>query len=414
MTDVERYLELGLASKIAAKNPQLALNLGRQSLEKGFSTELVSVLSQLHPKNKDASLSLYREIVDKLKRVNLLRDPRATELALDLALEFQPPEVDEMVYRELIGILSSALASVCANASPHEAPQICYAIRPLFSRIEKYNSPRAATLRHWNEVSERFGPPPGRVREVIDNGTVDEILALAPKYPEMLLQLHWAAMSKSEASGDIARARQIASDYPGEEQRRHMLAQIDRNQRWRTANAEKLAAIQQEVSQMRDNDQRIQLLLHMASQVAASDRTSALTLLSQAGEIIDSTKPGKTQLRGQIRLAILYCALKSDRGFTIMETLMPRLNEVVAAAAVLDGLENNYLREGEWNMTGEGFVGGLLTHLAQNAGCFAVQDFDRSVTLARQFERSELRLMAQLRIAQGVLTNQPNPLRLSQ
>lgn len=86
---------------------------------------------------------------------------------------------------------------------------------------------------------------------------------------------------------------------------------------------------------------------------------------------------------------------------------MPRLNELVSAAAILDEVENNYLRDGEWNMTAEGVVGSLLTLLAQNAVTFAAFDFDRSLTLARQFARPELRLMAELKLAQGVLGNQP-------
>jgi hypothetical protein len=92
-----------------------------------------------------------------------------------------------------------------------------------------------------------------------------------------------------------------------------------------------------------------------------------------------------------------------------MEPLIPRLNELVAASATLDGIDNNYLSDGEWNMTGEGTIGGLLTGLARNVGYFAVLDFDRSVTLASQLERPELRLMAELKIAQSVLSSQPLP-----
>lgn len=65
-------------------------------------------------------------------------------------------------------------------------------------------------------------------------------------------------------------------------------------------------------------------------------------------------------------------------------------------------------------MTGEGVVGGLLTALAQNAGYFAGFDFDRSVTLARQFERPELRLMAELKIAQSILTKEPQKIATAQ
>ena len=87
-----------------------------------------------------------------------------------------------------------------------------------------------------------------QVREVFENGTVNEILALAQKYPDMQVQIYWQAMMKAESSGDFATARQIASDSPNEEQRRYMLAQIDRDQAWRSINADQMAAIQQRLS----------------------------------------------------------------------------------------------------------------------------------------------------------------------
>ena len=409
MRDSEKSLELRLASQIAAKNPELTLKLGREALANGFSPELLPVLSQLQQKDKEAALSLYKAIVDKLRGANLAQDHAASDLAMNLARLFQPPEADEQVYRELIGtVLESALANGCANGAFEHNYYLCWQIGSIFSKMEKYYAQGAAPLKRWAENAQSHYAPPmsAQISEVIQNGTVDEILALAPKYPEMQGQLYWQAMMKAESSGDVARARQIASDSPNEEQRRYMLAQIDRDQAWRSVNADQMAAIQQRLSSLA-NEERIQFLFYVASQVGGNDRKTALGLLNQAGQIIDSTTPGKSQLEGQIALAMLYSSLKSDRGFAIMESLMPRLNELVAGAATLDGFENNYLRDGEWNMTGEGVVGGLLTALAQNAGYFAELDFDRSVTLARQFERTELRLMAELKIAQSVLGNQP-------
>jgi hypothetical protein len=411
----EKFLESRLASQIAAKNPQLALKLGRQSLAKGFSDDLLSVLSELQPKDKDASLSFYREIVDKLKSANLEQNPAASEFALNLARSLEPPEADEQVYRELIGVLvASALANGCADVPADYAPRICFQVGAVFSKIEKYYAQSAASLKRWAGDGQNYHFPTmsARIREVIANGTVDEILALAGKDPYLDQQARWAAVNKAEALGDIARARRITTEITDEGQRLYLLAQIDRNEMSRSVNAEKLAAIQQQLSRFRSNDQRIQYLLQIAAQIGGNDRKVALGFLNQAGEIIDSAKPGKAQLQEQLALAMLYCSLKSDRGFTIMESLMPRLNELVTAASVLDGVENNYFRDGEWNMTGQGVLGGLLTRLAQNAGCFAVLDFDRSLTLARQFDRPELRVMAQLRLAQGVLTKHPNTVRM--
>jgi hypothetical protein len=104
---------------------------------------------------------------------------------------------------------------------------------------------------------------------------------------------------------------------------------------------------------------------------------------------------------------MMYCYQKDNRGLAIMETLMPKLNELVASASRLDGYDTRYLREGEWNMTAEGELGSLLTSLAGHAGHFAWFDFDRAVSLAGQFERPEIRMMAQLKLAQGILAGPP-------
>jgi hypothetical protein len=123
--------------------------------------------------------------------------------------------------------------------------------------------------------------------------------------------------------------------------------------------------------------------------------------------MVDMMKPGKEQTEAQMGLAVMYCLQKSDRGLSIMESLMPKLNDLIAASAKLDGYDGRYLSAGEWNMTGEGSAGTFLTALAQNAGYLAWCDFDRAVSLTAEFERPEIRLMAQLKLAQGVLAGPP-------
>jgi hypothetical protein len=409
LNDSEKNLELHLARQIAAKNPQLALKLGRDSLAKGFSPDLLSVLVRLQ-KDRKAWLSFYQAIVTKLKSANLEEESGAIEVALNLARWFQPPLADEQVYRELIDILlASAVSNECAAVPDEDDWGICFHIGSVYSILEKYDALRAAPLRGWAERGQHYGSQPPQVREVIESGTVEEILALAPKYPEMQAQIYWSAMTKAEAAGDVALARKIASESPDESQRDYMVRQLDRSQMMKSLTAEELAAIQQDLNRLGSDAERVRAFIYIASQIGEKDRKAALGFLSQAGQLIDLTKSGKNRLEGQILLAMQYSAFKSERGFAIMESILPKLNELVSAAAVLDEFENSYLRDGEWNMTGEGTVGALLTTLAHNAGYFAKMDFDRSVTLASQFERAELRLMAHQKIAQSVLSNQPIP-----
>ena len=152
------------------------------------------------------------------------------------------------------------------------------------------------------------------------------------------------------------------------------------------------------------------MLLYLTGRIG--DRKVALRLLDQTSVMVDAMKPGRDQIDAQMSVAILYCLQKSDRGLTIMESLVPKLNELVAAAVKLDGFDNHYLRDGEWNMSSEGGVGSLLTTLSQSAGYFAWSDFDRALNLAGQFERPELRLMAQTKLAQGILAGPPKRLQV--
>lgn len=414
MREYENNLALRLARQTAARNPQLALKIGRQTLAKGLSRDLFSVLYQLQRTDDSASRSLYRDIVDKIRTTNLLRNWMDLDLAVQLVRSFQPPQADEEVYRDLIdALLTTALASGCGNAERSEGQRACYVVGSVFSRIEKYNPVRGAPLKRWagdaREMNGAISEGWAQINDASQNGTVDEVLSLRTRYPDLQIQIHWAALRKALNAGDVARARQIASDCPDPESRRAMIAQLDREQVRTSVDPERLALLQQELSRLRRDEERIPLLISAASSIGTSDRKAALGLLNQAAEIVSSTKSARLQLEGQLALATVYCALHSDRGFTIMESLLPRLNELVAAATTLGGLENNYFSDGEWNMSSGGPVGALLTRLAHNAGFFAMMDFDRSVALANQFDRYEIRLMAQLKIAQSVLGDQPKP-----
>jgi hypothetical protein len=146
----------------------------------------------------------------------------------------------------------------------------------------------------------------------------------------------------------------------------------------------------------------------MATEIGAKNPQTTVKLLDRASELLDKVPPERWQMQYRIGIAVRYCQVKNDRCFTMMETIIRKMNELVSAATRLDGFDNRYLRNGEWNMTAEGGVGSLLTGLAQNAVYFALCDFDRALAMSSHFERREIRMMAQLKLAQGVLDGPPN------
>lgn len=265
--DRERILEVRLAGLIAAKNPQLALKLARQSLASGFSSELLSLIVRLDLHDKEASRSLYKETLDKLKSTNIGSNSTAIHLAVGLATEFQPPEVEVVVYRDLLSVVLKAVLVNCGDSNAY-ASGICYSTATLFSKLEEYFGSQAAPLRRFLS-NEHYQPAPARVSVVLQNGTIEEMLALLPKYPELQDGIYWSAMEKARASGDLTKARAVAASHPDEQKRRHLLQELNRNQRSEPFNAAELNQIQREISGV-PNPQKVQSLMYRATQISLS------------------------------------------------------------------------------------------------------------------------------------------------
>ena len=405
----EHQLQTRLMRRVGDKNSEVAVALARESLRNGFSRELVSVLRKA---SKADAVELYKEIVNKLSDVDLDNWQNA-EFAQYLVERYTPPAADQSTYRNLIGIVLAKMSEIgCGNRRPEHdhLAGICSQMGALIPLMEKFYPAAAQRFRHWlpedgSHISVRHGY--AEVNEIAETGTIDEVLSLTSKYPEIEALIRHRAILMAEAAGDLEKAEKIASEFNGDPQVRERLTQRVKSYKNLEASAEQQwTAAVKNVSELPLWTQT-NLLLGLGHDIALRDKATGLKALARLSGMIDSLPPGKEQTAQQIVLAMSYCLTKSDRGFAIIEGLLPKLNELVAAGAKLDGYDARYLRDGEWNMTAEGATGNLLTILANNAAYFAWCDFDRAVTLASQFERSEIRMMAQLKLAQGILAGPP-------
>jgi hypothetical protein len=413
--DEERGLEIRLARQIAANNPEVALKLASQSLTKGITYDLLPLLRQLSRKNPDQALVLYGEIIAKLKHVNLARDYTTFSFAQSLARSFTPPATGNERYRELIGIfIDAATAHGCNQklAEEDERRYFCEQLSGLLPLINKVDPARGASLKQWkSEESNYYGDDRyAELNEVSQEGSVDDLLALAAKYPQMQSDIYTRAFYKAQMSGDIERARKLAEENPEPERRQALLSQVNREEQVVAKFRESLKDIQTTLDGLKGTEQKVSFLLQAAATIAPTDRKAAVKLLDRANDLLDKMKPGSFQMGLQLGLSLAYCSYNDNRGVAMMESVVPRLNELIGAAAKLDGYETHHLRDGEWDMSSEGVLGALLTILSQNASYFAWCAFDRAVSVAGQFDRPEIRVMAQLKLAQGILAGRPKPL----
>jgi hypothetical protein len=402
---------------VAPSNPELALQLARKVLTRGLHEELRNVFRQLNRKHKDEAAALYKDIVQKLGEVDLAKDYQARFFAMSFAATITPPAIDEANYNELINLFAKAAAGQGCNrkmAQNDEHTEACSALAPLMTLVAKANPARGRQFAAWKSEGEDYfdsRPAPSReLEEAATEGTIEDVLALTAKYPQMEDEIRWRAFRKARYDNDLEAAQKIASGSRDSELKKKMVAEVDSVQARSSLDKEKLAELQKTLADIKGTMPKIMFLVSTASQIGANDRKTAIKLLNQASDLSDTIKPGGDQIAAQIALALVYSYLKSDRGLTIMEPLVPKLNELIEASAKLDGFEHRYLRDGEWNMSREGALGELLNAMSDYAGTFAYCDFDRAVSLASQFDRPEIRMMAQLKLAQSILAGPPKQL----
>jgi hypothetical protein len=412
----QEALEFQLAKQVAASSPELAVQLARNAMSHGFSDELRKIFKQLNRKHKDQAKALYKEIVEKLGEADLVKDWPTRYFALNFANSFKPPEIDESNFNDLINVfVKVAAANGCNRKIDQDAErsEACNSLIPLISVIAKANPARAKQFDNWlseDEYSYWETSPYSEIEETATDATVEDVLALTTKYPRMENEIRWRAFLKAYYDGDLELARKIADETRESENKERMVNQLGgSNPVGPEIDNEKLLTLDQYLAQIKSPEQQVIFLAAAANQIGPTDRKAAFKLLNQASQLVPTVKPGREQITAQIGLAMVYCYFKSDQGLAIMQSLVPKLNELVEASAKLDGIEHRYLRNGEWNMSGEGVLGDLLTALANNANFFARCDFDRAVSLASQFDRPEIRIMAQLKLAQGILAGPVKP-----
>jgi hypothetical protein len=412
----EAQLEFRLNSLIAAKDPKLSLKLARESLKKGIQYELINILQNLRSKDKESYAILLKEILDKLKGMNLATDQNASNVAMNLLSVLRPQEGEEAAYKELITTLVSAAAKASTrSANPNEIYTVQYFLNSLRSRIseiEKYTPEQMPALkRKFAEMDESADPytkANNALNQLSQNGTVEDILEAASKVPkEYRSQYYSQAAWKAIGQGDFQRAIQIAeSDGISPAQSKQLLQQINSQRFYKLINEGKVAEARQSIALIKNTQESIQILIQLANAVAGKDdKTTALQILREANDLIGGQPKNQMEMYSKFQLSRAYASLNPDSSFEMIASLLPQLNDLVASASALSGFENQYLKDGEWQMMNTGgSVGNLVSQCHQQIAELARKDFDRAVNLAENFQRNEIRLKALLSIAQTTLS----------
>lgn len=404
-------LNLQLAIVFAEKNPELALKLARESLKNRVSQTQLRLIYELSKKSRAHASALLVELVKVVPNQSIRSEMKNEQFYFMLARLVEPSLGRDPAFRDLMNYFTDvALKAGCSNQklTDNDTYHFCYRLGLVVPLMEKVDAKRVAPLKHLARKGGfpyEWSPELLQYADVYENGSVDDLLAMIPTFPEFREFGQGLVIRKILESGDFERARKLANEFTWQKPsgKQDAAKFIDEAQQIMSEDTSKEPL---RLAKLMNDDDAFNYLFWKATEIG-TNRQTTLKLLDRASELLDTVTPERRQVQYQIGIAMRYCQVKSERCFTMMEPIIRKLNELVSAATKLNGVDNSYLRNGEWNMTAEGGVGSLLTMLAQNAVYFGLCDFERALALSSQFERREIRMMAQLKLAQGVLDGPP-------
>jgi hypothetical protein len=471
MPDPTANLEQSLLATITATDPKVAYQKAAEALDKGeYPSALLRVLSQLQSKDPEGFKKLSEKTLGRLGSDNIVSSREATNLAISLLVGGPRPAstatatpaaatntstptrgsyaqvLNESAYHDLMdNAITAALTATAAAPGnnqrggggaagmrmvrgpqqpnqqnpPDEAQTRQYNARVLLGsmqnilpQIDQYAPERASVVRQkltdlgmGNNSNQNFG---NQMRTAMQQGTSESLAAAAGTAPQQIQpQLYQQAAQKAIDEGNPDRALQIANDHLDERGKTSIMQAVDFKRMVSNASPEKLNEIKSKLAALPSDSERVKYLIDLFTATQKDNPKLAQRFLEDARILVGKRAANYKDFEDQIRVADAFAAVDSKRSFELLEAGINQLNELLAAATVLNGFEVDIFQDGEMSLRSGNELVGMVSRYGQELAALAKVDFDRARLTADRFQMAEPRMNAKLTIAQSFLGTRP-------
>ena len=457
-------IEQSLLALVARTDPKLAAQKAEEALEKDqFPITLTRVLAELQTKDKEAFTKLSERVVGKLLTANMLSNSESGALALSLlqagprpaekatdsgtaptvqGRTFNVPILNQSVFPDLLGVVidgalkmtppsatqragnqrqqggargrmpvvtgGSDIQLTDAQIEQNNARRLLFGLQNLLPQIDQFAPSRATAVRQ--KLTEAGGS--GNARQTLGSfnlmnqqstTTADSILEAAPNAPPQLQpRLYQQAALKALDEGNADRARQIANEHLDTRTRDSVLQRVEFQLIAKKIEADNMDQLRQSLAELRNDDERIDLLLQMVA-LQNKDKVLAAKLLGEAQRLTNRHATNYRQFEQQLAVSSAFAPIDPARSLEVLDPGISQLNELLSAAAVLSGFEVSVFRDGEMPLEPGNTLTSMVARYGQQIAALATKDFERAETSANKFQLTEPRLIARLAIVRGVL-----------
>ncbi len=419
----ERDLEQEIANVAVARDPKKALQIARESLAKGLTFQLFSVLFELNRQSPETASEFAGDLVDKIQTSNVTTDAVAWAMSIELLRLSRTPadapsggatlgqlnqlKLSDDQKRELVELLTNAALSASAN------PNLSMDLSEVMPEIEQFAPDHVASIRTRLAQTSRTLSKEQRewqdYSSLVEKGTPEDLIRAGGKTrEEMRRQLYQAAVMKAIMHNQADALREfIKSSVEDESQRNSLNKELDAEQIGLATNHGDIEELQKLLPVIKAREQRAEAMATIAMLLEKKGaHDDAAKMVDDALALVKVDLASETQSNALMAVLLAYSLIDPARAFAIIEPIIDRANDDISRLLLLDRVvKSGAVKNGEIIMQQPGVISLDFAILKYGKGVIALAnaDFNRTKATADRFQRNELRLMARLMIAQALL-----------
>jgi|GEM_PF-884669 hypothetical protein len=425
-------LEQEIANQAAESDPKKALQIARESLAKGLTFQLLSLLNSLNQKHQDLATEFAGDIIEKVHTVDLVSDADAFWIGAYLLQASRTPKADgektenqnfptvswhqlklsDDQRRDLVELLIDAASSASAH------PNLAGGLDELMPEIELFAPDRVATIKakmaQVNRTLNKDQQDWKTYESLFRTATPEQMIRTANTLgEEQRRTLYREAVSLAVMRNRAEALREtINAEIPDESQRKALLDSLDAEEVGAAIYQGNVDELQKLLPRIRLKEQRATAMAELAMMLDKKGRhEEALKLLQDARPLIKIDFNSDTQSRAFLAVLMAYALIDPPQAFAMAEPIIDRANDNISKLLFLDKIvHSGAVKSGEIVMQDPGVpLDFAFIRYGRGVVALANADFTRTKALADRFQRSELKIMARLLIAQSILRSLEAP-----
>ena len=412
----EFNMEQSFVRMAAEQDPARAKKLIEDAIAKGISGETLGLLKKLSEKEPSGAAGLASQVVDKLMRTELTVNGQpnylVTQLMTGVLNEFLSGEkttertlkFDESQLRAM----AQKLLSYSLEYGNYDGGYMLYSLIPIAQRFAPSTVETLKTVARNSNCRGFCGAWDPEIQTLMNNGetTPEVMLAAANKVPgNQRNSIYQSAANKYVQQGNVSKARELISEKFSDDEADEIMRNLDNQYACKLMNEGNFSSAEQLIDTFPVN-QRIGALINLANTAYARDneknKAYALALISKVRDVIGDPPENNFEFQSVMQVVTSLMNIDPPEAFRIYESLVPQMNDLSDAAAVIYGFQGgSNVRSGEFVIaygSSFGYYGADSSQLP----VLARSDFDRTLRLIDSFTRREIRVALKLQLAEGM------------